>query len=116
MFVDRPSSFAMDYNASLFQSMQEAGRTVQVVEAARDGSSPPRAPARLVRNRLTGSTPLVLHFNGGSKPAFAAFRDKLLSATKCVPLRAPVRVPGGTIPLQYVCPRHRWPLGLQPCR
>ena len=78
MFVDRPAAFALDYNASLFQSLQGdgVGAPVAVHPAAGGGGGGGggRGGGKggggggggAVRNSITGSAPLVLHFNGGA--------------------------------------------------
>ena len=58
MFVDRPDAFALDYNSTLFQSLQGDGVGAPVAVHP--------ATFRAVRNSVTGSSPLVLHFNGGA--------------------------------------------------
>ena len=76
MFVDRPAAFALDYNASLFQSLQGdgVGAPVAVHAAAGGGGGGGGGGGEggggggggAVRNSITGSAPLVLHFNGGA--------------------------------------------------
>jgi hypothetical protein len=63
MFVDRPDAFALDYNSSLFQSLQGDGVGAPVAVH-------PAGGGRAVRNSVTGSSPLVLHFNGGAYRMF----------------------------------------------
>ena len=58
MFVDRPDAFALDYNSTLFQSLQGDGVGAPVAVHP--------ATFRAVRNSVTGSSPLGLHFNGGA--------------------------------------------------
>ena len=64
MFVDRPDAFALDYNSALFQSLQGdgVGAPIAVHPVGGGGGSGGHA----VRNSVTGSSPLVLHFNGGA--------------------------------------------------
>ena len=63
MFVDRPDAFALDYNSSLFQSLQGDG--VGAPTAVHPAGGGGGGGGRAVRNSVTGSSPLVLHFNGG---------------------------------------------------
>lgn len=110
MFVDRPEAFALDYNSTLFQSLQGDGVGSP---AAVHPAFPAGGAAGPVRNSLTGARPLVLHFNGGSKPKFNGFRDHLLKAArgKCLRPDTAVASERGPLPLERVCPgwRHKSP-------
>ena len=100
MFIDRPEAFALDYNSTLFQSLQGDGVGSPAVVQWKRGA---------VRNQATGSSPLVMHFNGGSKPKFNSFRDHLLRAAprKCLPRDATVETDKGPLPLERICPGWR---------
>ena len=63
MFVDRPDAFALDYNSALFQSLQGDGVGAPIAVHPVGGGG---GGGHAVRNSVTGSSPLVLHFNGGA--------------------------------------------------
>ena len=96
MFVDEPHRFALDYNATLFQSLQ--------------GEHKVKAPAgAAVVNPITRTHPLVVHFNGGAKRQFNSFRDALIAAAprRCVAADATLGTAGADpLPLATVCPNH----------
>lgn len=103
LFVDRNEWFALDRDARLFQSMHGNAKDVQFY------------PPSEVFNRLTNSTPRVLHFNGGAKDEFPRFRDYLLSAASCLPTSSSIATPDGQLSFTQVCPHHRLPAGKKPC-
>jgi len=101
MFVDAPERFALDYEARLFQSFQEEKGAVTAV-AASDTS------LASVRNVATNSSPLVLHFNGGSKKHFPKFKSHLLQGAVsrqplCLAPNASVCTPSGALSLAQIC-------------
>ena len=86
LFMEQPGAIAIDTHATLFQSMHGAAATevtidvetsIRASDVARrargDASSAPSsAPLETgvvvtARNTLTGSRPVVFHFNGGAK-------------------------------------------------
>lgn len=117
IFVDYQSRFALDRHAHMLQSMH-GDTTDHDVRPAQSASAPvgstSRASPPVVRNVLTNSSPVVLHFNGGAKQRFGRYRDHLLSQMSCEQLRqyvrAEIRTPKGALPYRTVCPASRFSL------
>ena len=117
MFVDRPDAFALDYNAELFQSLHgERGEVVVGVGVGGGvgvgvglgGPNGNGAAAAVAHNTLTNSSPLVLHFNGGSKYLFGKFlsfaKRSLPPSHRCLPRSAVVSTSRGALALGSICP------------
>ena len=106
IFVDLLERFALDRRATLLQSMHGGGGEVRPLRTAEG--------APVLRNALTNTSPVVLHFNGGAKRSFATYRDHLLSDASCQTLReyshGSIHTPDGPLPFQKVCPAARFPL------
>jgi len=101
---DRLGSIVIDSKAVFFQSIHGTRQNPDEVQLIwRRGIS----AALQVRNTLTGSWPLLLHFNGGAKDRLATVREKLLRRTRCLPPDASVaNGTGGRLPLVRMCPDH----------
>jgi hypothetical protein len=126
LFVERPRRFVLDYRAALLQATTPAAtslpvrvgspgdlRSASLLQSMQEDKGLVAAAGRGVRNSATGTSPLVLHFNGGAKlrngrggSPMDTFRELLLRG-RCLPADASLPTPAGPLPFSKLCPRFK---------